>query len=231
MATVKMNVSGLGSPIFLAYTNGGAAVSPAPDGTLVVDSRDAPAILAAGGSYVNLVSRWQTISPAPRSGTVGRIVSSTSLANGTLTIANQPDVGRQLAVKVAPGATAITAGNAAILYTANDGSAQTDNFSLVMTSTTVSTFTTSKGALRLSSAIVTGLVGGTTPGVQIDDTNSLSLMVDAGFVDFSVLKETATNVDETIGTVASTAASVIPSTAPDGTHTFGFAYSYLMPSS
>jgi hypothetical protein len=231
MATVKMNVAGLGSPIFLNYTNGGAAVSPAADGTLVVDSRDVPALLQAGASYVNATSRWQTISPAPRAGSAGQIVASTALANGSLTIAHQPDVPRQLAVKVAPGATLISAGNAALLYTANDGTAQTDNFSLIMASTTISTFTTSKGVLHLTSAIVTGLVGGTTPGVQIDDTNSLSLMVDAGFVDFAVLKENVDGADETIGTVASAAASIIPSTAPNGTHTFGFGYSYLMASS
>ena len=74
--------------------------------------------------------------------------------------------------------------------------------------------------------MVSGLTGPANAGIQINDTNSLSLMVDPGFQDFTVLKETDIDADVTIGTVASSAASVTPSTTPNGSAVFGFAYTY-----
>ena len=67
------------------------------------------------------------------------------------------------------------------------------------------------------------------PFIQVDDTNSFSMLVDPGFVDFSIFKANVDGADEGIGTVATAAASIIPSTAPNGTHTYGFAHKYVMP--
>jgi hypothetical protein len=221
-----MNVSALGGPMFLAYTNNGGQVVPGADGTATVDTRDVPALLAAGAVYVNQATAWQPIT-APLAATAGRIVASTTLANGTLTIAHQPDVPRQASLIVAQGSVAISGGAVALAYTANDGTAQVDTAALnTVTASTGLTFTTTKGVLRMTSAIVTGLAGPANAGVQVNDTNSLSLLVNPGFQDITVLKETDAGADVTIGTVASSAASITPSTAPNGTISFGFAFAY-----
>lgn len=229
--TTRLNVSGLGGPLFLAYTNNGNAVQPAADGTLVVDSRDVPSLLTVGASYINQVNRQATVS-APLAATAGRIVSSTTLANGTLSIANQPDVPRRVAAVLAHGSTAVTGGALTLSYLANDGTNQADAFALsAISASTGITYTSSKGVLSLTSAIVTGLAGAANAGVQINDTNSLSLIVDAGYQDFGVSFETAAGTPETVGVVASSAASVTPSTTPNGSLVFGFVYGYLTPSS
>jgi hypothetical protein len=64
----------------------------------------------------------------------GVTVASTSLTAGTLTIAAQTDVPRQLAAIIYPGTTSITAGSLVYTYTANDSTAQVDTLSLVMAS-------------------------------------------------------------------------------------------------
>ena len=227
MATVRMNVSALGGPMFLAYTNNGGQVVPGSDGTVIVDTRDVPTLLAAGAVYVNQVARWQTISPGPLAATAGRIVASTTLANGTLTIAHQPDLPRQIAAVAAFGSVAITGGQLVLSYPANDGTAQVDTYALTgVTASTGVTYTTTKGALKLTSAVVSGLTGPANAGIQINDTNSLSLLVNPGFQDITVLKEIDNGADVTIGTVASSAASITPSTTPNGTISFGFAFTY-----
>ena len=226
MATVRMNVSALGGPMFLAYTNNGGQVVPGSDGTAIVDTRDVPTLLAAGAVYVNQTTSFQPVT-APLAATAGRIVASTTLANGTLTIAHQPDVPRQIAAVAAFGSVAITGGQLVMSYTANDGTAQVDTNSLTgVTASTGVTYTTTKGVLKLTSAVVSGLTGPANAGIQINDTNSLSLLVNPGFQDITVLKEIDNGADVTIGTVASSAASITPSTTPNGTISFGFAFTY-----
>lgn len=226
MTTVKMSLLGssLGGGIIQTEYSGN--VTPGPDNTVTVDTRDVPSMLRLGASYVNQMNRWQPISAA-RAGSAGRIVASATLANGTLAIANQPDVGRVCNVRVDPSTLAITAGVIALNYTANDGTTQTDTLPLSVALSTLLTQPTSKGVLHLNSAIVTGLVGGATPKVQIDDTNSLALQVDAGFQSFAVTKANVDGADEVIGTVNAAAGSITPTTAPNATHTYGFAYTYL----
>jgi len=226
MTTVRMNVSAIGGLIQLPYTG---SIVPAADGTAIVDSRDAPVLLAAGATYMTVVTRRQAAT-APLAATAGRLVASTALSNGALSVANQPDVPRQGVLRVSPGTSAITAGQIAIPYLANDGTSQTDVVSLVMPGTTVVSTITSKGILVLSAPVVSGLVGGASPLVQINDTNSLSMMVDPGFVDFSVLREDSGTLNEGQVAVASSAASLTPSTTPNGTISYNVYYSYVAPS-
>ena len=225
MSQVQLNASSIGGVLQTQFS-GNVAV-PA-NGLITVDTRDAPALLSRGASYVNVITRWTSIGAA-RAGSAGRVVASTSLGNGTLSIANQPDFPRQLAVRADPGTLAISAGNVALTYVGNDGVTRTDNISLITGASTIVSTLTSRGVMTLTSAVVTALAGGASPAIQINDTNSLGLAVDAGFVGFSVIKEVDDATNVTIGTVASTAASIVPSTTPNGTHTYGFGYSYTMP--
>ncbi len=226
MPTVRLSAASLGGVIQTQYSGN---VQAGSDNTITVDTRDAPALLAAGAAYLNNVTRFGTITPAPVLATAGRIVASTTLANGTLSIANQPDVPRQLALRVDPGTSPITAGTATLTYVGNDGVSTVDAVSLVMPATTAVVTNTTKGAALVNSVIVTGLAGGASPKVQVNDTNSLSLAVDPGFVSFAVSRESVDNANVGIGTVSASAGSIISSTAPNGTHIYAYNYSFAAP--
>ena len=185
MTTVVMNASAIGGTLNLPFT--GQVVVPA-NGIITVDARDGLDLLRDGATYVRTYQR-ATYFQSPRNGSAGRIVASTALANGTLTIANQVNVPRQLSVLLQNGAGApVTAGNLALTYVANDGTVQVDNFSCVLASSGTATISTSKGVqvMTASAAIVTGIVGGSSPNVQIADTNSLSAYVNPGFAGFAL---------------------------------------------
>lgn len=224
MAQIQLNASNIGGTIMTA--NSGPIVVPA-NGVITVDSRDAASLLAAGAFYLNSRTNFYTTGAA-RAASAGRIVSSVALANGTLAIANQPDFPRQLNLRVDPGTTALTAGNVAITYIANDGGVQVDNLSVVAPATAAFSQNTSKGVVSLTSVIATAIAGGASPGVQVNDTNSLSVPVDPGFANFSVFKEFDDATSTTIGTVATLAGSITPTTTPNSTHTFTIGSTYVV---
>ena len=136
---------------------------------------------------------------------------------------------RQLSVRIDPGTAPITAGNVALTYVANDGTTQVDNLSAIAAATLAFSQLSSKGVVSFTSAIITGIAGGASPGVQINDTNSLSVPVDPGFVGFSAFKEYDDTTATAVGTVATLAASITPQTTPNATHTFTFGTAYTMP--
>jgi hypothetical protein len=222
MATVKMNASAIGGTIQTQFSGN---VTVPVDGIITVDQRDAIDLLRAGAVFYQASTRYSYVG-APAAGAAGKFVASTAFANGTLTIAAQPDVPRLASIRVDPGTSAITAGNVAVSYIGNDGQTITDNVSAVTGATTVVSTNTSRGVVHINSVVVTGVAGGTSPQVQMDSLNSLALPVDPGFVDFTALKATVDNADSGIASVQSTAACITPSTAPNGTHTFAFLGSF-----
>jgi hypothetical protein len=222
MSTVTLNASAVPGTVILPFT--GTVRVPA-NGRITVDQRDVLVCLGMGMLYVNSSSRVQSFT-TPIAATAGRLVASTSLANGTLSVANQPDVPRLGALRVDPGTSAITAGNVAIDYYANTGDRYTDNISLVMPATTPVTTNTTYGVVILNSVIVTALAGGASPKIQLNNTNVLALEVNPGFASFSVFREETDGTNGTIGTVSSTAAGITPSTAPNGTHSYSFFHKF-----
>jgi len=227
VATVSLNAAAIGGTIF---PGGSAARIPVPaNGQITVPAQDAPLYIAAGAQYQSMNSRSQNLAAAPVAATAARIVASTALANGTLAIANQPDVPRQVAVRVSTGTVAITAGNIALNYLANDGTTQVDNISPVAPASTLLTTSSSKGVVTMNSVIVTALAGGASPLVQVNDTNSLSVLVDPNFSSLMFNQTKADGTTEGQVAVASTAASWTPSTTPNGTHTYSAVYSFNAP--
>jgi hypothetical protein len=163
------------------------------------------------------------------------LIASTALSNGTLAIANQPDVGRQGQVVLSNGTVPITAGNIAVTYIANDTTNQVDNI-LAMNCPVSGSYSvaTSKGIVQLGSVVVTGMAGGASPSIQLNDTNSLAVTVDPGFVDFGCsLAYTSGAVPAAgatgVAAVAASAACVTPSTTPNGTVTYSFVASFKAP--
>jgi hypothetical protein len=253
MATVNM-IAAAGTA-FAAQITASRATPPATGATYIpdasgyvanVDVRDIDLMEKAGYQIAAKAHRVYTCyMPAAASQAV--TVASVALSNGTLTIAAQPDVARQLQVIINPGTTAITAGNLAITYLANDGTAaQVDNFSMIMAAggaagTITATFKTTKGVEKLTAAVVTAMAGGTSPAIQVGTNAVIALPVDPGFAStqFSVNSEkkvtavatTATQipVDEAVGTVTAAGALIAPTTAPNAATGYVFTYTYAYP--
>ena len=227
--TVQMNISGsgLGGTIEGGFGTYLADVN----GNITVDPRDVPALLTAGCSFLRKASSWWTPGNAPAAAAAAAWHTSGALSNATLAISAQPDVSRQGAVVVNAGTSAITAGNFAFTYLSNDGQAQTDNNSLVTAASGTLTFFTSKGVVHITSMVVTALAGGASPGVQVGSTAMLCVPCDPGAGQTVTFNKTVVDgADEAVGTVSTTTlGGITPTTAPNATHTYAFAYTYLAP--
>lgn len=214
---VSLDASSIGGTII---PGGAEARKNVNTGPITVKGIDAPSYLQAGAKFLQARQvQNDTITP-PRAASAARVVASVALANGTHTIANQPDVPRQLVVVTDPGTSAITAGLDTLTYLANDGTTQTDAISLVTPASTIKSTATSKGVVALTSSIVTAVAGGASPGIQINDTNSLSMTVPPRFSGFTLNRTYANGTVNGTTAVASSAASYTPSTTPNGTVTF-----------
>jgi hypothetical protein len=202
------------------------------DGTFSIDQRDQNDALKAGYIPVRRESRsFAPMVSAPAAATVGTIVASVALTNTSLTVAANPDTMRKCQMRVDPGTTAITAGICTVTYAANDGTAaQVDALSLVTAASTLLTVPFTKGVLTVASAVVTGLVGGTSPKIQIDTTAALAVPVPPNTVDATILKEVTDGSDSSanLGTLT-TAGIWTPHTAPNATHTYAVAYQTIAP--
>jgi hypothetical protein len=128
------------------------------------------------------------------------IISNVALTNLTLTIAAQPDVPRQLVLTMAPGAAAVTAGQALITYVAADGSVQVETASLITGSGVTVTYKTVKAVAELTSVVTSGVVGGSSPTIEMGTNGVIGLPAEQGAIGFSVFKETYTTVSANITT-------------------------------
>lgn len=204
--------------------------APASDGSYSVDTRDAASLLARGISYVSQQTDTWTTPVAPATATVGEIVASAALSNGSLTIANQPEVMREVVVVVGAGTVAVTAGNVAVTYVGNGGQSHTDNISAVCAASGTTTQPLSQGAISVTSAVVSGVVGGASPFVELNTTAAISVPLSAGSIDATFLREYDSGATVALGTaVANVLGTITPTNAPNGTRTYTFVYSYVGP--
>jgi hypothetical protein len=213
--------------------NSGTVTASATDNTFTIDTRDLVDAMKQGYVPVYRDSRsYQTSPILAAAASVGGVVNSVALANGALSLVSAvPDTMRQVFMRVDPGTTAITAGVCTVTYAANDGTAaQVDVLSLATPLSTILSANLSKGVLTIASAVVSGLVGGTSPKIQLGTTAALAVPVPPGAVDVTILKE-ITDVADTsanLGTITN-AGIWTPHTVPNATHTFGVNYSTLAP--
>jgi hypothetical protein len=204
---------------------------PNSDGSYTVDSRDVSPLLVAGFTYVRQSTLSYTLPLAPGAATVGQIVASGALSNGTVAITHQPDTMRPVNVEVGTGTAAITAGTVTTVYVANDGTTQTDVLSLACPASSAVTQGLSKGVVTITSITVAGVVGGTSPWLRASTTAAVSLPVAPGAIDFAVNREYDAGATIAIGALATALGSITPTTAPNATVTFSFAYTYVAPTS
>lgn len=215
-----------------AYGKSGTLYVPDVNGRITVQSGDIVPLLDASLTGSQLVNQWYSTPTAPAVANATAQVASITMSNATLTVAAQPDISRPLQFKMGAGTTPITAGVLTVSYTANDGSAQVDSFSLVSAAggaatTVTSTFNTTKGVSHLNSPVISGLVGGTSPFVYGGTTAVLALPCPMGASGFAITKENLDGAD--VATPGAVAANGLwtPGTAPNATHLYSVGYSFF----
>lgn len=228
MSTIRMG----GGPGGIVQGNYGTYVPSIVDGFYTVDVRDVPQLLSDGLTHLRAAGEFVTIL-APRAASAGRIVASAALSSGSLTIANQPDVARQINVILGnQGSPALGTGSVSITYTASDSQSRTEvfTFGTVPQSGSV-TLNLSRPAVQIATGIVSGIGGGTSPFVRVDDTNLLGLVSDNNGNGFHIDAEWDDSAKQaspgTLQTGCLGAVSVV--TTPNGTHNFSFQYGFLAP--
>jgi hypothetical protein len=225
MPTIQMAANGFGGIIQGAF----GTYQLGADGSFTVDTRDAIDLLRLGLTYVKQSARTYVLPLAPAAASVGAIVASAALSNGTLTVLAQPDVMRPVNVEIGTGTTAITAGSVTVTYVGNDGASGSDVIPAAMAASTAVTTALSRGVMTITSAVVAGVAGGTSPWVRLSRTAALSVPVDPGTIDFVVTREYDAGATIAVGTLSTSLGSIIPTTAPNGTVTYGFNYNFVAP--
>lgn len=225
MTTVVLAGNGFGGTVQGNFGN----YTVAADGTFTVDARDVPPLLTQGFSYVKQTGASYTTPIAPAAAAIAAIVSSGAISNGSVAVTHQPDVPRPVNVEVGTGTGAITAGTVAVTYVGNDGTTGTDTLSAVVGASAATTQGLSRGVVTISSIVVAGLVGGTTPWIRLSTTAAISLPVGQNAVDFAVTREYDAGATIAIGALAAALGSITPTTAPNATVTYGFIYDYTSP--
>lgn len=229
MSTIRMG----GGPGGVVQGQYGSYTPSVADGFYTVDVRDVPQLLSAGLTLLRAGGELTIINSA-RAASAGRIVASAALSNGNLTIANQPDVPRQLNIIMGQtGTSTITAGTVSITYVGSDMASHTDVFSAasVPPAAGVITLPLSRPVVSLSTPVVGGMAGGSTPYVRIDDTNFIGLPSDPNANAFAIYNEWDNNTLQaahgTLQTGCIGAVSVV--NAPAATWNYTFAYGFLAP--
>ncbi len=229
MATIKMfapvGVTGT------VYGNFSGAVTIGADGTAAVDGRDANALISAGWTEAIFGVTMYTTPIAVPTASANTSVSSVTMTNGGLTIANQPTVARPIQFIVGAGTVAITAGQLAVNYVGIDGLATTDNLGLSTAASGTSTINLTKSVISLTNATVTGLTGGASPYIYGGTTATIGVPMPPSGASLAILMELdTTSLQSTLGVpVAGVLGGVTPHNAPNATQTYSLWYSYLSP--
>lgn len=191
----------------------------------ITDSRDLGPALASGCVYSPTDTRWYTAGSAPAAAAAANVVAAVAVANGTLTIAGQPDVPRNLQI-VQTGTPTITAGSVNITMVNSQGVTLTESVALASAN---GTLTTNNAVGHVVGASVSGAAGSALGTISIGSGAALGLPLPAGFANLTVFKQNTDGADVTNGTIDGTYGKVTPNTAPNGTHTYSFGYTFVLP--
>ena len=153
------------------------------------------------------------------------VVNAVLPSNVALTLALQPDVARKLQVRIVTGS---TAGTLTLVGVDQNGNAATQAID-ISTSGGTRTVVTDKAYATLTSATVSGGSGfAGTVGIGLASALGLPVNKSPAATAFAVYKSQVNGLDETVGTVDATAGTIIPNTAPDGSHSFAFWYNFTV---
>lgn len=180
-----------------------------------------------------VVAGYYTNAPAAASANAGAaaIVADVAVADGALTVAAQPGVPRKLLL-FKTDADSSAAFSVALVGKGPAGEDVSETVSFLATDGSTSK-TTTKAYSKLTSATVSGTAGATgADKIAIGIATALGLPIPEGSRNVTVYKEAtgatpaATPADEAVGTVDTTARTVVPTTAADGTKALHFWFTY-----
>lgn len=161
---------------------------------------------------------------APDAADLVSVVADVLLANGALTIAAQPTQPCKLQVRITDGNGSITAGTLTLVGVNAKGQAVTQVINLAGGTRTV---TTDEAYARLTSGTVAALAGhGAGDNVGIGQSAALGLPLPPNATGLVVFRAEVDGAVEAVGTVDATAGTIIPTTAPNATHTYTFWFTY-----
>jgi hypothetical protein len=202
----------------------GTLYEPDVYGRINVQPGDVGPLIDAGAAFPAFVNNRSYNAGAAAAASATLVTNGAALANGAIAIAAQPDVPRPLIFAFIPGAAAITAGLIAIVYWGNDGQEHTENVSLITPSGVTKSYTTLFGAALLVSQTVSGLVGGSTPTINVGTTASLALPMSPNGAPVNVYLEETNAASNTVSPYNPANGVITPATAPDAGDTFAWNY-------
>ena len=163
---------------------------------------------------------------APAAADLVSIVNAVDAADGAQVIAAQPAFPCKLQVRIVDANSSISAGTIDLVAVGARGQAVTQSIPLTGGTQTV---TTTDAIATLTSATIVGLAGaapGDTIGIGVSGALGLPGPKALTPSAFAVFKANVDNANEAVGTVDATAGTIVPTTAPNGTHTYDFWYNF-----
>jgi hypothetical protein len=154
------------------------------------------------------------------------IVADVALSNVALTIASQPNVPCKLQVRITDADSSVSAGTCTIVGTNAAGEAVTQVIPITGGTRTVITDDAYARVTSITVAALAGHTGADKIGVGVGV--ALGLPIPAGATGVGVYKATVDYADEAVGTVDTTARTIAPTTAANGTHDYEFWYKYTL---
>lgn len=210
----------------------GGPYTPAANGTISV----APgpvllALLTAGCQLMVQNTDSATVNAPLASELVAIVAAALPVSLTPMTIAAQPDYPCKLNIRVVQsGAVA----GLSVLVVGVDGRGNTVNESVNVAGAASATFVTANAYSKVTSITPSGTVTNVTT-IGVGHSTALALPLSPVFTDLVVYKEGlsatagAITGDEAVGTVDTVAGTVIPTTAPNGTKSFTFWFSWNAP--
>lgn len=233
MATKMIAPAGVGGSV---QGTGGVSYTVASDGTISnVNQLDILPLIRAGWRLFSTVSDKVSIS-SPLAADLVSVSAAAVATNRALTIAAQPAHARKLQLRFVI-VTAITAGILTIIGQDQDGNAITEVQTMVASVT--ATVKSNNAYSSITSATISGLVGGGDGTFGIGLSNDFGLPTSFGAVDLTMIKSTKITkilgtsniaVDDvaSTGTLDATARTFAPTTVPvaSGLVDYEFTYNY-----
>lgn len=162
----------------------------------------------------------------PAADLVSIVAALDPVADGALVIAAQPVVPCKLQVRIVDANGSISAGTCTLVGVGASGEAVGQVINLAGGTRTI---VTDEAYAQLTSGTVAGVAGaaaGDTIGIGQSSALGLPGCANPASSNFVVYKATVDDADETVGTVDATNGTIIPTTAPNGTHDYDVWYTY-----
>jgi len=171
---------------------------------------------------------YDNVAVAETAAGTATLVTDVGIADGALVVAAQPDVPRKLNVIITDADSSVSAGTVALVGVGARGQAlsQVINLKAAVGANSRTVVTTDAYATLTSATVAASAGVGAGDNIAIGQATALGLpgmQVPAPTAaSYAVFKACVAGAPETVGTVDSTAGTIIPTTLPDGSRDYDF---------